>query len=300
MFRDKRKKMTLRTREGLTGYLFFFPWILGFVLFTAYPVVFALNLSFNKVEIRPEGMVQTFSGLLFYHYALRVDTTFVTSLLQMVAFIACATPIILVLSLIVAMLLNQKFPGRTLLRAVFFLPVVIMSGPVVAELLSGQGSMVVQPSASALYKIIQTMPPAFSSPILYSLDNFVSILWMSGVQIILYLAALQKINPNLYEAASIDGATAWEKFWKVTLPFLRPIILLNAVYSVVDLANSPGNPVSDKIKTHMFEQGRQYSFSAAMSWIYFAVILLLLLLTFLICNDWSTARQERRQRHYGK
>ena len=289
----------MRTRESITGYLFFFPWIIGFFLFAAYPVLFALQLSLNKVDIRPEGMIQSFAGLYFYNYALHIDPNFVTSLILMVVTIVCATPTILVLSLIVAMLLNQKFPGRTLLRAIFFLPVIFLSGPVISELLTGDGAIVVQPSTSSLYKVIQTLPVVFSSPVLYVLNNFVMILWMSGVQIILYLAALQKINPDLYEAASIDGATGWEKFWKITLPFLRPIILLNAIYTVVDLSNAPGNLINKIIETHMFEEGRQYSYSAAMSWIYFALILLLLLITFLFCNDWKNMRRMGRGKQNG-
>lgn len=290
----KKIHMSMRAREYGTGYLFFLPWIAGFLLFTAYPVLFALRLSFNKVDIEPQGMVQSFVGLYFYHYALRVDTTFGTNLISMVVSIVCAAPIILVLSMIVAMLLNQKFPGRTLLRAIFFLPVIFLSGPVLSELLTGNGAIVVQPSTSSLYHIIQTLPPVFSSPILYALDNFVMILWMSGVQIIIYLASLQKIDPGLYEAASIDGATAWEKFWKITLPFLHPTILLNAVYTVVDLSNAPGNPISKTIETHMFEEGRQYSYSAALSWLYFVLVLILLLITFLVCNDWKSMRRVGR------
>ncbi len=290
-----RRRMRMRTREGLTAYLFFSPWIIGFILFTAYPVAFALSLSINHVQILPaEGLVQSFAGLEYYIYALRTDTTFVPAVIEVVIMAVCATPIILVLSLVIALLLNRKFIGRTFFRAIFFLPVIIMSGPVVTELLTGAGSMTILPSENVLYQIIETLPSALSQPILYALDNFVSILWMSGVQIILYLAALQKINPSLYEAASIDGATSWEKFWKITLPFVRPVILLNAIYSIVELANSADNPVGIKIEQHMFEQGKQYSYSAAMSWLYFALILLLLLAAFLICNDWKSSREKRR------
>lgn len=290
----KKIHISMRTREYGTGYLFFLPWIVGFVLFTAYPVLFALRLSFNKVEINPQGMVQSFVGTYFYHYALQTDATFGTDMLSMVVSIVCAAPIILVLSMVIAMLLNQKFLGRTLLRAIFFLPVIFLSGPVLAELLTGKGSIAVQPSTSSLYHILQTLPSVFSSPVLYALDNFVMILWLSGVQIIIYLASLQKIDPGLYEAASIDGATAWEKFWKITLPFMHPTILLNAIYTVVDLSNAPGNPISKTIETHMFEEGRQYSYSAAQSWLYFGLVLILLLITFLICNDWKSMRRVER------
>jgi ABC-type sugar transport system permease subunit len=288
----------LQKREAVYGYLFFFPWIIGFLIFTAYVVYYALSLSINTVVIAPEGIQKTYVGLQYYYEVLFVDTEFVEILLRMVGYILLATPIILVMSLIIAILLNQKFFGRTFFRAIFFLPVIIMSGPVMAELLDGPGAMSIE-SSDVLYQIIGTMPESVSTPVITVLDNFVFILWMSGVQIILFLAILQKIDPSLYEASAIDGATPWEQFWKITLPFVRPVILLNAIYTVVDLANSPNNEISDKIELHMFEQGRQYSFSSAMSWIYFVVVMVLLLVAFLIFNDWKSVRQARRVKRHG-
>ena len=108
------------------------------------------------------------------------------------------------------------------------------------------------------------------------------ILWFSGVEIIIFLAGLQKISPSLYEAASIDGAGKWEQFWEITLPHIAPLAMICAVYAVVDISNYSNLDINAKITSHMFDTSRIYSFSAAMSWIYFAVLLVILLAVFLL------------------
>lgn len=272
----KHKGLTMRGRKALTGSLFVFPWIIGFLIFTAYPVIYSIALSFNEVAISStEGVKLTWRGLDYYYEALRVDTTFLTALGNNVLFICCATPIILVFSLIIAMLLNNSFPGRTFFRVLFFLPVIIMSGSVIQELLESY-TLDFSTMSDTVYHFLNTLPEILRKPIFFSLENLVLILWYSGVQILLFLAGLQKVGREVYEAAEIDGAGTWQKFWKITLPHMKPMILLNAIYTVMEVANSANNEVTTKISSHMFEVNRPFSFSAAMSWIYFATICLLL------------------------
>ncbi len=268
----KRKGLTLHGRKALTGSLFVLPWIIGFALFSAYPIVYSIALSLNEVSISTtEGVTFAWRGFDYYYEALRVDTTFLTVLGDNVLFICCATPIILVFSLIIAILLNKKFPGRTFFRVLFFLPVIIMSGSVIQELL-GSYTIDFSKMSDTVYSFLNTLPEFFRKPIFFALENLVLILWYSGVQILLFLAALQKVGPEIYEAASIDGAGGWQKFWKITLPHVKPIILLNAIYTVMEIANGANNEVNAKISAHMFEVNRSFSFSAAMSWIYFLVV----------------------------
>ncbi len=292
--RKKRRGLTIRQKNAIAGYLFFSPWIIGFFLFTAYSVAYALKLSFNSVDrINGANIEMTFKGLDYYYSALRVDTVFPQALTDSAIFILCSTPVIVVFSIVIALLLNHVFPGRTFFRAVFFLPVIIISGPVLTELLSGDGAMVIQPSQNAVYQFVAQLPETLSKPVLYTLDNLVQILWFSGVQTIIFLAGLQKVDHSVFEAASIDGASGWVIFWKISLPVIRPLILVNSLYTIVEISNFPNNMVNYKIVDHMFETARPFSYSAAMSWLYFLEVLLIIGLAFLILNNWKERRYER-------
>ncbi len=268
----KKTFLTMRRKNSLTGSLFLLPWFIGLLLFTVYPIVSSIALSLNEVSVSStEGMTLTWKGFEYYYTALRVDTTFLTALGQNILFICCATPIILVFSLIIAILLNHKFPGRTFFRVLFFFPVIIMSGSVIQELL-GSYTMDFSTMSETVHLFLTRLPSFLQKPIFFALENLVLILWYSGVQILLFLSSLQKVSADVYEAADIDGAGPWEKFWKITLPHVKPVILLNAVYTVMEIANSASNEVIQKISGHMFEVNRPFSFSAAMSWIYFLVV----------------------------
>lgn len=278
----KRKGLTMHGRNALTGSIFVLPWVIGFLIFTLYPIIYSIALSLNDVSISTEaGMQLTWKGFDYYYEALRIDTTFLTALGNNVLFICCATPIVLVFSLIIAILLNKSFVGRTIFRVLFFLPVIIMSGSVIQELL-GSYTIDFATMSETVYNFLNTLPEFFRKPIFFALENLVLILWYSGVQILLFLAGLQKVGRTLYEAAEIDGAGAWQKFWKITLPHVKPMILLNAIYTVMEIANSANNEVTNKISSHMFEVNRPFSFSAAMSWIYFLTVCGLLLVILIL------------------
>ncbi|MEG6612629.1 sugar ABC transporter permease [Pseudoclostridium thermosuccinogenes] len=288
--KNKKKGFTIKQRNALAGYIFFSPWIIGFFAFTFYPVIYSLILSVNAVQIKTGGIAMTWKGLTFYHEAVNIDTSFKIALGDTVMFIACATPLVLVFSLIVALLLNGKYPLRTFLRAVFFLPVIIMSGPVISELLNKYTADFTNSDPKILL-FLYGLPSFIQKPVLYALSNLVLILWFSGTQILIFLAGLQKIGRDIYEAAEIDGANSWEKFWKITLPFIKPMAMINAIYTIVEIANFANNEVNKKISGHLFEVNRPYSFSAAMSWIYFITILLILLVVYVIFSY-----LERRER----
>lgn len=274
--------LTPKSREALQGYGFIGIWIVSFFLFVLYPVIYSMIISVNAIKIRPEGIQYTFKGLFFYDYALNELPNFRNSLAVQLKMVCGMTPVILVLSLIIAMLLNGKFRCRAVFRAIFFMPVIIMSGPVVSSLLTQQ-TLDFSTDSWILYDLLDYLPSALSSPVKYVLDNFVQILWMCGVQILIFLAGLQSIGTEEYEAASIDGAGAWEKFWQITLPHISPMILICAVYTVIDTANynETGN-VNALINSQIFDSNYMYSYSAAMSWMYFVVIAFVLVAVLLI------------------
>jgi len=273
-------KMTKRRRTALIGYSFLGLWIIGFLLFTLYPVILSWVISLSKMEMGLSGIKYTFSGLKFFTYAFETDTNFLPKLLESIGFICYATPIIVIIALILAMLLKANFKGRGIFRTIFFMPVVIMSGPVISGLL-GKYSVDFTEASPALFSFINALPEVFRSPSMFVMENLVTVLWYSGVQILILLVAIQRISPELYEAASIDGASGWEKFWKITLPYTMPTLLVCALYTVIELSNDSTNAVNSYIASKMFDHKMgYYSYSSAMAWIYTAVIIVILLLIF--------------------
>lgn len=273
-------KMTKKRRTALIGYSFLSLWIIGFLLFTLYPVILSGVISLSKLEMGLSGIKYKFTGLEFFTYAFQTDSQFTPKLLESLAFIGYATPIIVIISLLLALMLKSEFKGRTIFRTIFFMPVVIMSGPVISGLL-GKYSVDFSEASPALFTFIQALPEIFRSPCMFVMENLVTVLWYSGVQILILLVAIQRISPELYEAASIDGASGWEMFWKITLPYTMPTLLVCALYTVIELANDSTNAVNTYIASRMFDHKMgYYSYSTAMAWIYTAVIVVILLLIF--------------------
>ena len=277
-----RRSLRPRTRSTITGTLFFLPWLIGFFAITAYPLVYSLVICFNQVQIKPGEIILEPVGWEYFRQAFAVDTEYPTKLLSSLASVLMGTPLVVVFSLVIALLLNRRFRGRTVYRIVFFLPVVIMSGPVMSELMTESSAMSINMDIMGLRSILMELDYGWARILLTFLNSFVRILWFCGVQIIVFLAGLQKIDRNMYEAAAIDGATAWEAFWKITLPHLRPIILLNAIYTIIEMGTAADDATNGKIVGAIRDIARPYSYAAVLSWIYAFGLLLLILLAFLL------------------
>lgn len=277
-----RRSLRPRTRSTITGTLFFLPWLIGFFAITAYPLVYSLVICFNQVQIKPGEIILEPVGWEYFRQAFAVDTEYPTKLLSSLASVLMGTPLVVVFSLVIALLLNRRFRGRTVYRIVFFLPVVIMSGPVMSELMTESSAMSINMDIMGLRSILMELDYGWARILLTFLNSFVRILWFCGVQIIVFLAGLQKIDRNMYEAAAIDGATAWEAFWKITLPHLRPIILLNAIYTIIEMGTAAEDATNGKIVGAIRDIARPYSYAAVLSWIYAFGLLLLILLAFLL------------------
>ncbi len=277
-----RRSLRPRTRSTITGTLFFLPWLIGFFAITAYPLVYSLVICFNQVQIKPGAIELKSVGWEYFRQAFAVDTEYPTKLISSLASVLIGTPLVVVFSLVIALLLNRKFRGRTVYRIVFFLPVVIMSGPVMSELMTESSAMSINMDIMGLRSILMELDYGWARMLLTFLNSFVRILWFCGVQIIVFLAGLQKVDRNMYEAAAIDGATAWEAFWKITLPHLRPIILLNAIYTIIEMGTAADDATNGKIVGAIRDIARPYSYAAVLSWIYAFGLLLLILLAFLL------------------
>lgn len=254
------------------------PWIIGFAIFTAYPIFYSLYLSFNKVKITANsGIVTQFVKLDNYKFAFFTDVTFLNTLASFFIQLILSVPVIVVFALIIAILLNSKIKLKGMFRTIFFLPVVITSGPVINELMA-QGATKIPGMADLvdINSITKKLPLIIAQPISYIFMNIISILWFSGIQILIFLAGLQKIDINAYEAAKIDGATMWEIFWKITLPAIRHLIVVNVVYTVVILSTFQLNPISAIIRDNMFRLDTGFGYAAALSWLYLVFILIFL------------------------
>jgi ABC-type sugar transport system permease subunit len=277
------KVIKYKHRKKFIGFLFVSPWLVGFLVFTAYPLLTTLFYSFCNVRFflvgigtEPEGM-QNYAKVLLNDPALKLAIPdYITQLVFIV-------PMVLVFSILLSLLLNNKFKFRRWFRALFFLPVIIMSGPVVTNLKVMGATELSGVKSFFVYRFISGhLPSVISTPLLYTFDNAVVILWFCGVQILIILSALQKVDRNIYEAAEVDGATKWQQFWKITMPIIKPFVFLCSIYTIVDVSMSALNPIIVLIKEGMFQPTKGFGFSAAISWIYFLIILLAVLIAYLL------------------
>lgn len=275
--------MKASTREALTGYAFVMIWIVGFVAFMLYPLVQTFIFSLNNVTVTLSGIVLEHVKWANYTRALFADPNFVDVLINYAIQTMLSVPIIIIFSLIIALLLNVNFKLKGLFRTIFFLPVVITSGPVIVELTQqGATSAPGAANSTTITAFIESLPHSIRGSFQFLLSSFILILWFSGVQILIYLASLQKIDKSIYEAASIDGASAWESFWKITLPSLSTTTLVIAVYTIITLSQFSENAVVKYIGNQTYNPQGGIGYASAMSFLYFLVLVLLLASIYLI------------------
>jgi len=280
-----RRSITIGTREALYGYSFVFIWIIGFALFTAIPLVQTFLYSLNQVTVSATGIILDSVKWANYSRALFTDPTFVQLLIEYSIETLVSVPIVIIFSMIIALFLNLKFRFKGIFRTIFFLPVVITSGPVIREL-TAQGATSVPgiTNTAAVGEFLAQLPVYLRNPIEYLLTSFILILWFSGVQILIYLSSLQKIDKSIYEAAAIDGASAWESFWKITLPSLSKTTVINAVYTIITLSHFSENKVIKYIYSQTYAVEGGIGYSSAMSFLFFIVLVVLLLIIYLLLN----------------
>ncbi len=248
----KKKRSAIARRRARSGFLFILPWLVGLIFLFLRPLVMAFYYSFNKVLITPEGLNFQFTGWENFVYKFRDDIYFFRDVFWpgLSKFII-EVPICVIFSLFIAIILNQKFRGRTLSRAIFFLPVIIASGIVIQMLRSfgldpsatAENSYIFQGGGVAELLMNAGLPQGICDFLSEVSNRIFDIVWMSGVQIVLYLSGLQSIPRSEYEAAEIEGATAWEIFWKITWVRISPITLVVLVYSLIDSFTNVSNPV---------------------------------------------------------
>jgi len=285
--KDKKISLTLEGKNAITGYLFILPFIIGFLAFMFFPIVESLQMVFSDVRIDTEkqGFSMEFVGLKNLERVLAIDPDFNRFLVEEIGRMLLIVPAIIIFSLFVALILNQEFKARGFVRAIFFLPVILSSGVMIGletnnSLLNSmadiikEGNMMKTSVTKVLEDILVSEGAAsdFMGYIFAIINQIYDIAMASGIQIIIFLSALQTIPPSMFEAAKIEGATSWECFWKITFPMVSSLILVNIVYSVVDYFIRTDNRVMEKINLTTIRM-MNYGFGTAMAWVYFLAVI---------------------------
>ncbi len=296
--KTKPVRHDLMVRRDRVGYVFIAPFLIGFLLFVGIPIIQSVVYSFHDVQIVESGYVLVPKGLENYRYILLVNTTFRAKLVESFQMTIRDTLIVVPFSFFSALILHKPFHGRTLARAVFFLPVIVSAGvfavidsdSIIHMVLSrdpaaNAGTMEATDSALAFVNTLfaGSLPGEITQFVAAATSNISGIVSKAGIQIIIFLGGLNTISPSIYESSNIEGATAWVNFWKITFPMCGPYILLNVVYSVIDSFTNINNPLIRSIWNDLTGL-RNFGVASASAWVYFVMIFAVLGVTFALIS----------------
>ncbi len=292
----RRRAASLDKRKARGGYLFVLPFILGLILIYFPVIIDSFRYSLSSMTFQDGAFKITFIGLDNYQEALFVDTSYVKTLMGGIQSLIVDIPAIVIFSLFIAVILNQKVLGRAVFRTIFFIPVICATGIMESiaaatssynDYIADQGQSIntgalesggFQMNAEKITQLFENMKigTELADFVVGAVNRISGIIDRCGVQMLILLAALQSISPSIYESCSIDGATTWETFWKITLPMISPMILVSAVYTVIDSFTSESNQVMAYIN-RIYSEADGNTLSAAMAWMYFGIIILIVM-----------------------
>ena len=285
----------LQRRKAISGYLFILPFIIGFAFFMVKPMFNSLYMSFCNVDIGAGYINNIWAGAKNYITAFTVDVDFTRLVTEEITRMFYNSLAIMVFSFFTALILNQNFKGRAMVRAIFFLPVIMSSGVVIGletnnALLSGLQTLIEESGSAngvsvALQNILTTsgIGSKLFDYVFQVVDGIYDVAIASGIQIIIFLSGLQTIPETIYEAADIEGCTAWEKLWKVTFPMISSLFLVNWIYTIVDFCMRTDSEIMEKIRLQMVVQ-IEYGFASAMAWVYFLITIAIIGISSLIIS----------------
>ncbi len=283
-----KKRSLLVERRERKGYLYILPFVIGFFLFIFYPMLQSLIYSFSDVVFDGKLNIH-FAGLANYRRAFLEDTEYRKLLISSVSDMAINVPIILIFSMLVAVFLNGEFAGKGFFQIAFFVPVIISAGilpglfgndmvsrtVINAASATGEAGGTFDTTAMSNLLISMSLPAEFVNYIMYAINNILDIINYSGIQILVLLMALKGIPKSLYEASDIEGATAWEGFWKITFPMVLPQMVVCLTYTIIDSFTNNVNAVMTSIQNYNFSKF-QFGYGASLSWSYFVIIIVVL------------------------
>lgn len=288
----KRGNSYMAKKQNRLGYFFMGPWILGFAVFTLFPFLMTIWLSFCSVSSTIRGYEISFIGMDNYYTAFFRNTEFVPAILSFLGMVAPYTFIIIVVSFILAYLLNKVKTGRTVLRIIYFLPIIILSGPVMSQILdTADEAIALSQGTGAVYRtiwifrVLYSYSPSFTLFLEEIFDRLSMILWFTGIPIVLFISTLQRINASLYEAARIDGANEWQILWKVTVPMAKPTALVASIFTIVQLGAYDTSEIYGLIKAATSNTASGLGYAATYAWLYGILVLLVIGAAFLIFRE---------------
>lgn len=274
------------------------PWIIGFLIFTLVPFVATIALSFCNVSTNITGYDISFAGGSNYYTAFFKNTEFIPALGEFMAMAIPYTFVIIIVSFVMAYLLNKIEVGKGLMRTIYFLPVIIMSGPVMSQILDKADDAVQMAQGMQggydgvfILEMIRSYSPQIARFMEGVFDQLTMILWFTGIPIVLFVSGLQRINISLYEAAKIDMANEWQILWKITIPMIKPTALVATIFTIAQLGTYDTSAIYSLIKTATSNTNGGFGFAATYSWIYCIVVLIMIGLACLIFKE----RQPRRR-----
>lgn len=294
----RKKGLSMRTKRAVIGYLFIAPFIIGFLCFILSPLISSVQMSLSEVSLNTggAGFSMRFIGLENYIKAFTVDKDFNRLLVGSVKELLIDVPCIIIFSLIIAVMLNRKFKGRALVRAIFFMPVILASGVVLGmeksnSLLTGVQALQKASTDTTITGTVEKIllgalgssGGSIVNVILDIINHFYDIVISSSIQTVIFLSALQTINPQIYESAELEGCGKWEMLWKITIPMVSPIILVNWIYTIIDRFIRSDNQLMTKILDEIHVT-LNYGYSSAMAWIYCLCMLALIGLSTIIIS----------------
>ncbi len=291
----KKQLLSLERKKSLYGYLFVSPLIIGFAFIYIPVLVQSMMYAFSANAGQP-GRALEFVGWQNFYNALFVETGFLQTVFSSTVALLPEIFIIIFFAFFMANVLNQNFKGRTVARVIFFIPVVLSTG--IITYFDNLTSLTdVYESGSKLDVGVDTMMFDFTqleqlmlstlgstqlaSVISTAINSLYSVITSAGVQMLVFLSGLQSISSNMYEAAKVEGATGWEVFWKISFPMISPLILVNLLYTVIDLFTRIDNQAVNFINEY-FTNVATYSLASAFSWIYTLVVIVFVAVIWLL------------------
>ena len=295
-----QKKRTLEARLGRSGFLFTLPWLIGFAVFFAVPLLQSIMFSFSKVTIDTSGFITEWIGIANYKQVFTGDPHYFDNYKQSLSTFLYRVPIIIVLSFALAIILNQKFHGRLLARAIFFMPTIIASGVVMGAFsIDVAANSGISASSDGAYfgsavdfgeKLMDMgLPLTITETVSTYIEDISSLIWNCGIQIILLISGLQAIPPQLYEVSKVEGANGWEEFWFITFPMMTHILIVTLAYTIIDVMTSKENLLMSQAY-RLITSNQTYDVSAAMLWGYFPIVGIIIAAAFLLINKTMVKR----------
>ena len=299
----KHRSFGMERRRRRTAYLFLSPWLIGFVLFFLRPLVETIRYSFGHLQVKDAGGMELIpladGPFANFVEAFTKDPNLVRLFTEGLQDLLLQVPAIVIFSAFIALLLNQDFHGRTFMRGMFFLPVIITTG-MISSIIRDNLNNVAQGGMDSQTNIFQStamtamltengLPDGVTQVITSLINNSVDVVWQSGIQILIFLSGMLAIPAVYYEVASVEGATKWEAFWRITFPLIRPYILVNIIYSMIDIFSSYDNEAMQYMVDMVYQQ-MQFSLGSAMSWVYFLTVMVIIGVVTLLLRDRTHSR----------